>query len=103
MGFREQFQYSNLMYIVLSHIPPTLLNTTFENYVHDNIFAPLGMNSTTHFYADAAKMGTLAGGFLREDANVTEDPLLKAPFVRCRTGTRAKGGTVCWSSIRPGA
>ncbi|KAJ7096105.1 beta-lactamase/transpeptidase-like protein [Mycena epipterygia] len=73
-GFREQFQYNNLMYLILSHIPPTLLNATFENYVHDNIFAPLSMNSTTHFYADAAKMGTLAGSFLREDVNVTEDP-----------------------------
>ncbi|KAF7350296.1 Beta-lactamase class penicillin binding protein [Mycena venus] len=73
-GFRETTQYNNHMYTVLSHIPQVLLNTTYEKYVHDNIFAPLGMDHTTFFYTDAVKTGRLADGFLREDANLTEDP-----------------------------
>ncbi|KAJ6476921.1 beta-lactamase/transpeptidase-like protein [Mycena sanguinolenta] len=73
-GFREQTQYNNHMYTVLSHLPSALLNTTFEKYVHDNILTPLGMNATTYFYADAAKTGNLADGFLRQSANLTDDP-----------------------------
>ncbi|KAJ6529142.1 beta-lactamase/transpeptidase-like protein [Mycena vulgaris] len=73
-GFREQLQYNNHMYTVLSHLPRVLLNTTYETYVHDNIFAPLGMNATTYFYTDAVKTGRLANGFVRENANFTEDP-----------------------------
>ncbi|KAJ6536834.1 beta-lactamase/transpeptidase-like protein [Mycena capillaripes] len=73
-GFREQLQYNNHMYTTLSHLPPALLNTTYERYVHDNIIAPLGMDATTFFYAEAVKTGRLAEGFLRQDANLTEDP-----------------------------
>ncbi|KAJ7487901.1 beta-lactamase/transpeptidase-like protein [Mycena latifolia] len=73
-GFREQLQYNNHMYTVLSYLPQALLNVTYEDYVRDNIFVPLGLDSTTYFYADAVKTGRLADGFCREDANMTEDP-----------------------------
>ncbi|KAF8189864.1 beta-lactamase/transpeptidase-like protein [Mycena galopus ATCC 62051] len=73
-GFREQTQYNNRMYTVLSHLPQALLNITYEEYVQDNIFTPLGLADTTYFYADAVKTGRLADGFLRQDANQTEDP-----------------------------
>ncbi|KAJ7155199.1 beta-lactamase/transpeptidase-like protein [Mycena filopes] len=82
-GFREQTQYNNHMYTVLSYLPTLLLNTTFEQYVRDNILAPLGMDSTTYFYADAVKTGRLADSFLREGANLTEDPFaLGTPLTR---------------------
>ncbi|KAF8193253.1 beta-lactamase/transpeptidase-like protein [Mycena galopus ATCC 62051] len=73
-GFREQTQYNNRMYTVLSHLPQALLNITYEEYVQDNIFTPLGFADTTYFYADAVKTGRLADGFSRQDANQTEDP-----------------------------
>ncbi|KAJ6563803.1 beta-lactamase/transpeptidase-like protein [Mycena capillaripes] len=73
-GFREHTQYNNHMYTVLSYLPQTLLNITYENYVHDNILAPLGMNDTTYFYADAHKTGRLADGFYRDEVNLTDDP-----------------------------
>ncbi|KAJ7624937.1 beta-lactamase/transpeptidase-like protein [Roridomyces roridus] len=73
-GFREQTQYNNHMYTVLSSFPKTLVDTPFEQYVHDNIFVPFGLNSTTYFYADAVATGKLADGFTRQDANVTHDP-----------------------------
>ncbi|KAJ6484471.1 beta-lactamase/transpeptidase-like protein [Mycena vitilis] len=73
-GFREHMQYNNHMYTALSHLPQALLNRTYEDYVHENILAPLGMDATTHFYADAVKTGHLADSFLRENANLTEDP-----------------------------
>ncbi|KAF7334483.1 hypothetical protein MVEN_02277800 [Mycena venus] len=46
----------------------------FQKYVHDNIIVPLGMEHTTYFYTEAIKTGRLAGGFFRENANLTEDP-----------------------------
>ncbi|KAJ6529161.1 beta-lactamase/transpeptidase-like protein [Mycena vulgaris] len=73
-GFREQLQYDNHMYTVLSHLPQVLLNTTYEAYVRNNMFLPLGINTTTYFYANAVKTGRLANGFVRENANFTEDP-----------------------------
>ncbi|KAJ6529154.1 beta-lactamase/transpeptidase-like protein, partial [Mycena vulgaris] len=73
-GFREQLQYNNHMYTVLSYLPQVLLNTTYETYVRDNMFVPLGMNATAYFYADAVEIGGLAEGFVRENANFTEDP-----------------------------
>ncbi|KAJ7624933.1 beta-lactamase/transpeptidase-like protein [Roridomyces roridus] len=73
-GFRELAQYNNHMYTVLSSFPKTLVDTPFEQYVHDNIFVPFGLNATTYFYADAVATGRLADGFTRQDANLTHDP-----------------------------
>ncbi|KAJ7290482.1 beta-lactamase/transpeptidase-like protein [Mycena rebaudengoi] len=72
-GFREIFQYNNHMYTTLSYLPTVLLNTTFEDYVHENILKPLGMDHTTYFYADAIKTGNLADSFARDGPNTTEN------------------------------
>ncbi|KAJ6471352.1 beta-lactamase/transpeptidase-like protein [Mycena sanguinolenta] len=56
-------QYNNLMYEALSHLQPTLLNRTFESYIAEYIFTPLGMNSSTYSVAEAEARGTLAHGF----------------------------------------
>jgi CubicO group peptidase (beta-lactamase class C family) len=60
---RETYQYNNLMYETLSHLPPTLLNQTFESYIAEHLFEPLGMNSSTYSVAEAEKRGALAHGF----------------------------------------
>ncbi|KAJ7061143.1 beta-lactamase/transpeptidase-like protein [Mycena amicta] len=52
-SLREQYQYNNLMYEVLSHLPPTLLNQSFESYITQHILTPLGMNSSTYSVAEA--------------------------------------------------
>ncbi|KAJ7461119.1 beta-lactamase/transpeptidase-like protein [Mycena latifolia] len=62
-ALREQYQYNNLMYETLSHLPPTLLNQTFESYIAEHLFAPLGMESSTYSVAEAEARGTLAHGF----------------------------------------
>ncbi|KAJ7611432.1 beta-lactamase/transpeptidase-like protein, partial [Mycena polygramma] len=62
-ALREQYQYNNLMYETLSHLPPTLLNQTFELYIAEHIFAPLGMTASTYSVAEAEERGTLAHGF----------------------------------------
>ncbi|KAJ7035953.1 beta-lactamase/transpeptidase-like protein [Mycena alexandri] len=40
-ALRERYQYNNLMYETLSHLPPTLLNQSFESYIAEHIFTPL--------------------------------------------------------------
>lgn len=63
------------MYTLLSYLPKLLLpsKTRFEQYVHENIFVPLGMRSTTYSYDLAKKTGKLANGFGREGVNQTQD------------------------------
>ncbi|KAJ7153963.1 beta-lactamase/transpeptidase-like protein [Mycena crocata] len=63
-ALREQYQYNNLMYATLSHLPPTLLNQTFESYVEDHLFSPLRMASSTYSVTDAEASGRLAHGFI---------------------------------------
>ncbi|KAJ7017530.1 beta-lactamase/transpeptidase-like protein, partial [Mycena alexandri] len=62
-ALRERYQYNNLMYETLSHLPPTLLNQSFESYIAEHIFTPLGMNASTYSVAEAEARGTLAHGF----------------------------------------
>ena len=60
---REQYQYNNLMYETLSQLPRTLLSQSFESYVAEHIFKPLGMQSSTYSVAEAEASGMLSHGF----------------------------------------
>ncbi|KAF7299684.1 Beta-lactamase class penicillin binding protein [Mycena chlorophos] len=75
--FRETFQYNNLMYEVLSYLPTVLLphQPPFSEYVQENIFDPLGMNSSTYSSISANATGRMADSFGRV-GNTTTNPLL---------------------------
>ncbi|KAE9393923.1 beta-lactamase/transpeptidase-like protein [Gymnopus androsaceus JB14] len=87
-GFRETWQYNNIMYTTLSYIPEVLLKVPFTRYVKEHIFVPLNLTSTTYsadifvplnltsttYSADIAEeSGNLANGFEREGVNKTEN------------------------------
>ncbi|KAJ7938345.1 beta-lactamase/transpeptidase-like protein [Mycena leptocephala] len=74
--FRQKFQYCNLMYAVLSYLPTVLLPSkpSFAQYVQENIFNPLGMNSTTYSFQIANATNRLADAFGRE-GDPTTNPL----------------------------
>ncbi|KAK7449640.1 hypothetical protein VKT23_013115 [Stygiomarasmius scandens] len=74
-GFREQWQYNNIMYTVLSYLPKTLIPSlpSYARYVKDNIFVPLGLNQTTFDSYTAEKSGNLAQGLARDHVNKTEN------------------------------
>ncbi|KAJ6469361.1 beta-lactamase/transpeptidase-like protein [Mycena sanguinolenta] len=76
-GFRENAQYNNMMYTVLSYLPTALLpdKPPFARYVKEHILDPLGMNSSTYSFAVANATGNLADGFARVNINVTESPV----------------------------
>jgi CubicO group peptidase (beta-lactamase class C family) len=46
-SFRSQFGYQNIMYIAAGQIVAKVGNTTWDDFVRDRIFAPLGMTSST--------------------------------------------------------
>ncbi|KAG5649688.1 hypothetical protein H0H81_002495 [Sphagnurus paluster] len=52
-SFRSTFQYNNMMFETLSHLPMRLLNVSFEDYVAQHIFHPAGMNASTYSVAEA--------------------------------------------------
>jgi CubicO group peptidase (beta-lactamase class C family) len=85
-GFRETFQYNNMMYAILSYLPTTLLphKPPFERYVTDNIIDPLGLNSTTYSFAAANGTGRMADGFVRLGTSPTDNAFdegtLKVPY-----------------------
>ncbi|KAF7296905.1 F-box domain-containing protein [Mycena indigotica] len=54
-SLREKYQYNNLMYEALSYLPEKLLNQSFESYIAQHIFAPLGMNSSTYSVGEAER------------------------------------------------
>ncbi|KAH0589798.1 hypothetical protein H2248_005512 [Termitomyces sp. 'cryptogamus'] len=51
--FRSTFQYNNMMYETISHLPKRLLNVSFECFVNQHIFKPLGMNASTYSVEEA--------------------------------------------------
>ncbi|KAJ3866380.1 beta-lactamase/transpeptidase-like protein [Lentinula novae-zelandiae] len=73
--FRDVWQYNNIMYTVLSHIPDVLLHVPFTQYVRKHIFTPLGLNATTYSGSIAEETGNLANGFGRDGVNKSEDVL----------------------------
>ena len=70
--FRETFQYNNLMYETLSYLPQVLLNQTYESYIAQHLFNPLGMSASTFSVAEAEARGTLADGFQRDMQDITK-------------------------------
>ncbi|KAJ7635884.1 beta-lactamase/transpeptidase-like protein, partial [Mycena rosella] len=76
-SFRDDLQYNNLMYAVLSYLPTALLpdKPPFARYVKEHILDPLQMNSTTYSFTAANATGRMADGFSRSDVNTSANPL----------------------------
>jgi CubicO group peptidase (beta-lactamase class C family) len=67
---RQEWQYNNLHYTVLSHMIPTLLGVPYIEFVKDQILDPLGITAT--YNATRAKeSGQRTDGFLRLGRNLT--------------------------------
>ncbi|KAF8884177.1 beta-lactamase/transpeptidase-like protein [Infundibulicybe gibba] len=66
--FREVWQYSNIMYDVISYLPTALLPSKipFARYVKANIFDPLELTSTTYSFDVANATGNFADGMSRQ-------------------------------------
>jgi len=60
------------MYNALAHLPQVLLDQSYESYVAENIFKPLGMASSTLRVAEAESRGQLADGFFPDMQDLTQ-------------------------------
>lgn len=81
---REEWQYCNIMFVVVSYVIETLTGSWLGDFFRENIWEPLGMHSTFLSLADAQKADApLAKGYFWN--NVTqeyvEEPWLDSPVV----------------------
>ena len=63
-GFRESFQYCNLMYQVAGYIVDRVSGGTYEQFVTKRIFEPLGMGNSTASLEEFQNMDNIAHPYL---------------------------------------
>lgn len=59
-GFREQFGYSNIMYITAGEIVPAVTGISWDEFVKDRILKPLGMQRSTLHVGELALKDNVA-------------------------------------------
>ncbi|WVQ78590.1 hypothetical protein IAT38_000676 [Cryptococcus sp. DSM 104549] len=69
---RQAWQYSNLHYVALSQIIPTLTGVSYTDFVQTHIFDALGLDSATFNATAAYESGHRSDGFLRQGMNRTQ-------------------------------
>jgi CubicO group peptidase (beta-lactamase class C family) len=52
LGFRAQFDYNNCMYVVAGQIVPAITGRSWDDFVHERIFRPLGMKDSSTSIAE---------------------------------------------------
>ena len=62
-SFREQWEYNNLMYMVMGMLVEEVEQKDWRNMVNDEIFRPLGMNSSKTNYSDFMSSNEKATGY----------------------------------------
>ncbi|MDT9600506.1 serine hydrolase [Sphingosinicella rhizophila] len=61
IGFRNRFQYNNEMFITAGEIVPAVTNISWDDFLKQRIFGPLGMtrtNTSVHDFAGMANVST---------------------------------------------
>jgi CubicO group peptidase (beta-lactamase class C family) len=67
---RAKFMYCNFMYVVLSHVIETIMGKGLGNVLKEQIWAPLGMDSTYHDLHEAKKKSeSFATGYYWDKEN----------------------------------
>ncbi len=62
-GFRTTYQYNNLMYLVLGALIEHVTGYTWETFIRDRIFKPLGMKNSYFFIRDLDESEHLSIGY----------------------------------------
>ncbi|KAF9265208.1 beta-lactamase/transpeptidase-like protein, partial [Marasmius fiardii PR-910] len=69
----KTYQYNSIMYFMLSYLSELVLTKMpLTHYVKENIFEPLGMNSTTYSFDVVNATGKLAYGISQENLSFTD-------------------------------
>jgi CubicO group peptidase (beta-lactamase class C family) len=70
-GFRAAFCYNNMLYLTASRFIPAVTGETWNQYVSEHIFAPLGMDRTVTTEAEVAAASDVATPHGLVDGKVT--------------------------------
>lgn len=73
-GFRADFGYNNLMYIAAGQILPAVTGTSWDDFIRQRIFTPLGMRTSGTRNAELRGQPNVAAAHLKTDAGTTVIP-----------------------------
>src|SRR5687767_10562295 len=73
---REEFQYQNTMYSAAGEVVAKANGTTWERFIEERIFKPLGMKSSNTSIRDMARVSDHATGYWLDDKIATKAPFL---------------------------
>lgn len=89
--FREAFQYNNFMYVVAGEALAIARGVPFADVMEDDIFAPLGMRSTSIRVRDLAQAEEVSLGYTGRSGATSRQPVDPRQF-RYLDGITAAGG-----------
>lgn len=72
--FRMTFQYQNLMFMTAGYMVGKVAGTTWEKFVQNRIFGPLGMNDSNFSVEDSKKAPDFALPYAEKEDKVIEIP-----------------------------
>jgi CubicO group peptidase (beta-lactamase class C family) len=73
-GFRETFQYQNLMFMAAGVLVETLSGLSWEQYVKKNILGPLEMKTSDFSVKDMQQTNDFSFPYSKREENVTQIP-----------------------------
>jgi CubicO group peptidase (beta-lactamase class C family) len=73
-GFRETFQYQNLMYMTAGYLVEQISGQTWEDFVRKHFLSPLEMNTTNFSVVDMQKSNDFAYPYREEEQEVKQIP-----------------------------
>ena len=76
--FRTLYQYNNLMFVTAGYLLEQVSGQTWEAFVAERIFKPLGMTTSTFFPHDSRQTNDYALPYAEEDGVVNEIPFYDA-------------------------
>ena len=72
--FRTTYQYQNLMFMTAGYMVGKIAGTTWEKFVQNRIFGPLGMNDSNFSVEDSKKAPDFALPYMEKEDKVIEIP-----------------------------
>ncbi|WP_367392723.1 serine hydrolase [Lewinella sp. LCG006] len=73
-SFRSKWQYQNLMYMTAGILTERLSGQTWEAYIQEKIFQPLGMSSTSFSVTEMEQTDNFAYGYGKKEEAITRLP-----------------------------
>lgn len=77
-GFRSEFGYQNIMYLAAGQIIPAVTGKSWDDFVSERFFKPLGMTGSSTTFKALAKVANIAAPHAKVDEKIQSIPGLNA-------------------------